>query len=77
VNPGWFSAVAVVLGWIVSCVWTIYNAKSSAANAKLTAAMAQQLASFELRIAKQYVSERTCRERMGLLPLPLVEVVQS
>jgi|GEM_PF-7012128 len=71
-NTAWFSAAGLLLGWVASCIWTIYNARSSAANALLSAKMTEQLADFERRISVHYVKETVCRERMGLPPVVVV-----
>jgi hypothetical protein len=73
-NPSWVSAISVIAGFAVQIVWTVFNARMSAANSKMTAAMTEQFALMERRIARAYVSERTCRERMNLPALPMVEV---
>ena len=73
-TPSWLSAAAVIAGFAVQIAWTVYNARMSAANARMSAAMTEQFALLERRIARVYVSEHTCRERMKMAPL-LVEIV--
>jgi hypothetical protein len=69
------STLALIAGFAVQIVWAVLNARSAAANARMSEQLTQKFADMEKRVAREYVNERTCRERMELPPLPMVEVV--